>query len=328
MSINLSRVKDLMSASLEAYDQRFDQNNEPYSNLVPITNVKFLGKSKTNFTIQGFYGESTNKKTLYIVYRGTDAKISEWLPSLSPAMQSVQRQPFENRIFDSNRNYLENPISLRIQVAEERIIKNANDWDPITDPVRRDAKIRKDFRKGILNLIDNAKIHKRYWLMYTNEGVKQQVHDIIRNSPQPYDEIVITGHSLGGALAIICAWDVFTEFPEYDGNIICVPFGNPRACNKELAQLLRYCIPDLHRFVYGNDALAKLLPRIFGIRHAGIFYHIGPKKRVRLFTRLEQHGPQTYNNLISNCQNWDDLNAIIIDWNWEEIKSLINKYVW
>ncbi|MHA1670537.1 MAG: lipase family protein [Promethearchaeota archaeon] len=283
-----------MSASFEVYNPKFNKDNGPYDPINLITCVKFLGGDiDEDLTIQGFYGESNDKKTLFIVYRGTDAKISEWLNSMSPVMQSVQRQSLEDRIFDLDRNYTNNPISLRIKKAEEKIVDATNAWDPIADPERtqrRNENLRGDFREGIVNLINNAAIHKRYWQMYTiKEKVNQQVHNIIENSQNRYDEIVITGHSLGGSLAIICAWDVFTKFPEYDGKIICVPFANPRSCNKELAQLLRYCIPDLHRFVYGNDSLAKLLPRIFGIRHAGIFYHIGSKKRVRLFTRLEHH---------------------------------------
>lgn len=44
-------------------------------------------------------------------------------------------------------------------------------------------------------------------------------------------QIILTGHSLGGALATVCAYDIFTFKEKYKVNISVITFGAPRVCN-------------------------------------------------------------------------------------------------
>ena len=62
--------------------------------------------------------------------------------------------------------------------------------------------------------------------------VRDKIMRFIKQNPA--SEIIITGHSLGGALATLCAYDVANNFK--DSAIKCVTFASPRVGNKKFAK--------------------------------------------------------------------------------------------
>jgi triacylglycerol lipase len=84
----------------------------------------------------------------------------------------------------------------------------------------------------------------------------------------PEHAIVVTGHSLGGALATIAALDVQFNITQHTGqNISVYTFGAPRVGNPALVNSFRQRVPQSYRFVYGWDIVTRV-PRIWqGFEH-------------------------------------------------------------
>ena len=92
------------------------------------------------------------------------------------------------------------------------------------------------------------------------------------------------GHSLGGAMATICAGRCFhsPEVPDPEG---LYTFGSPRVGDK---QYINYCTVEHVRLVNNNDIVPRLPPRIMGFRHHGKELYLDHKGRVRRKMRFTQ----------------------------------------
>lgn len=75
-------------------------------------------------------------------------------------------------------------------------------------------------------------------------------------------ECTITGHSLGAAMATICAARLQDEF----SNISLYTFGSPRVGNKEFVNSIKI---KHHRWVNNNDAVTRVPPALLGFKHHG-----------------------------------------------------------
>lgn len=80
-------------------------------------------------------------------------------------------------------------------------------------------------------------------------------------------EIWITGHSLGGATATVCAIDLQFHF---DPRISCITFGSPKVGNKEFAESYNKRIPNHYRVVNNGDIVEHLPRWWMGYRHVGM----------------------------------------------------------
>lgn len=91
------------------------------------------------------------------------------------------------------------------------------------------------------------------------------------------NSIIVTGHSLGGALATICALDL--QFNDHnDMEIECITFGSPRVGNRAFAHSYNLRVPVTYRLVYGHDTVCKVPPKILGYEHVGTRILVDRKK--------------------------------------------------
>jgi len=87
----------------------------------------------------------------------------------------------------------------------------------------------------------------------------------------PDYQIEVTGHSLGGGVANICAYDIGREFP--DRKIVLTMYGCPRVGNVAFAQhLTANTNLVMYRFVHYNDIVPHTPPRDLRFVHAGREY--------------------------------------------------------
>lgn len=70
-----------------------------------------------------------------------------------------------------------------------------------------------------------VKLHSGFYKQY--ESLQNELHAILMTYASRIDDIYMTGHSLGGALATIAAADAAAAFP--DKKVHCHTFGSPRA---------------------------------------------------------------------------------------------------
>jgi hypothetical protein len=79
--------------------------------------------------------------------------------------------------------------------------------------------------------------------------------------------IYVTGHSLGGALAVLCALELVREKIPVTG---VYTFGQPRVGNRAFADLYDARLADrTWRLVNANDLVPRLPGRLLGYRHCG-----------------------------------------------------------
>eukprot|EP00172_Hildenbrandia_rubra_P002990 Plantae.Rhodophyta-Hildenbrandia_rubra.ctg43130.p1 GENE.Plantae.Rhodophyta-Hildenbrandia_rubra.ctg43130~~Plantae.Rhodophyta-Hildenbrandia_rubra.ctg43130.p1 ORF type:complete len:378 (-),score=50.20 Plantae.Rhodophyta-Hildenbrandia_rubra.ctg43130:415-1548(-) len=112
----------------------------------------------------------------------------------------------------------------------------------------------------------HAKIHKGFATAYA--AVAPRIVSILQmmqaGKRRP---IFLTGHSLGGALATICSFDLLLRNDISRDEVFVSTFGAPRVGNKNFMELYDKQIPLHWRIVVGPDVIAKL-PKV-GYSHVG-----------------------------------------------------------
>ena len=115
-----------------------------------------------------------------------------------------------------------------------------------------------------------------------HSGFKQEVDDLwpILERELAGNELPVwfTGHSLGGAMATICArrckLSVISSNPQG-----LFTYGSPRVGDRVY---VRYCRLDHYRWVNNNDIVTRVPPTWWGYRHGGHEMYIDSHGRVRL----------------------------------------------
>eukprot|EP00898_Chlorokybus_atmophyticus_P005181 jgi/Chlat1/5664/Chrsp37S09012 len=82
--------------------------------------------------------------------------------------------------------------------------------------------------------------------------------------------LLLAGHSLGGALAMLCAYELrasFLQFPLED--LACYAFGSPRIGNLPFALKYNELVKNSFRVVVQQDMVSKVPLAITGFKHAG-----------------------------------------------------------
>ncbi|WP_128700313.1 lipase family protein [Candidatus Velamenicoccus archaeovorus] len=110
-------------------------------------------------------------------------------------------------------------------------------WDILTDL---------DFR--FYRAGKGAKIHNGFQRAFA--CAQKMLEEEVRNLEKENFAIYITGHSLGGALALVAA-----KYLSSDNIAACYTFGSPRVGNSELGDTIK---PPIYRIVNAND----LVPRV------------------------------------------------------------------
>ncbi|GAB0489992.1 hypothetical protein MMPV_001219 [Pyropia vietnamensis] len=122
--------------------------------------------------------------------------------------------------------------------------------------------------EGVLGARDfkRAKIHKGFALAYASVAAPllRRLQSLLAERRRP---IFLTGHSLGGALATICSFDLFLRLGLGRRELFVSTFGAPRPGNDAFRRLYDAKIPIHWRIVVGPDVVAKL-PKV-GYRHVG-----------------------------------------------------------
>ena len=103
--------------------------------------------------------------------------------------------------------------------------------------------------------------------------------------------IKISGHSLGAALAVLCAVDLQYNLPDRD--IEAVLFGCPRVGNRAFMLSYNKRVDKTVRVENGNDIVTKVPPALLGFRHVGAKLHVG-FPRLPLVARANDHYPRGY----------------------------------
>lgn len=137
-----------------------------------------------------------------------------------------------------------------------------------------------------------ALMHRGFVAAYFS--VRDEIHDYIKN--QPVSTAVVTGHSLGGALATLCAVDIQFNFSDKIQTIEAYTFGSPKVGNNEFRDSFNRRVPNSYRFVQGMDIVPEL-PRWWqgGYQHVDKEFRIGQRFSLNfLSARFKDHAIARY----------------------------------
>ncbi|KAJ2802490.1 hypothetical protein H4S07_004682 [Coemansia furcata] len=115
--------------------------------------------------------------------------------------------------------------------------------------------------------IDGSAVHSGFLYAY-NAGaskIKTVVADLVRKYPDY--KIVLTGHSLGGAQAVLAAVDFVAEHPEWTDKLELYTYGQPRVGNAAFANWLSKQAFPIFRTVYRGDMVAQVPLIEMGFQH-------------------------------------------------------------
>lgn len=87
----------------------------------------------------------------------------------------------------------------------------------------------------------------------------------------PFAQILLTGHSLGGALASIAGLELKAS-PQWNvtQNVSVITFGSPKWCDDNLAEYFSEAMDESFRIVNQNDVIPSFPPKFFGFHHVGV----------------------------------------------------------
>lgn len=143
-----------------------------------------------------------------------------------------------------------------------------------------------------------GKVHKGFFDAL--DRVCYDVNKIVNNCK--WHRIIVTGHSLGGALATLCA----VRLTALQHNVVCYTFASPRVGNRKFAKhankILRY-----HRVTCAGD-LVHHLPSIVWYNHCGSEYwfdHKGIHTTPTIWQRIKEA-------IYAIIYDWSNLDSVIM----------------
>jgi hypothetical protein len=131
-------------------------------------------------------------------------------------------------------------------------------------------------------------VHRGFQNQYME--IRELIHEEIKeNLPEA---MLVSGHSLGGALSSICALDVAFNFPDVETT--CVTFGSPKYGNDEFNRELSRRVPNYTRFVHEHDPVVRY-PFVGPYTHTGEFVQLKTDPTPRGFPNpLTHHAMRSY----------------------------------
>lgn len=102
------------------------------------------------------------------------------------------------------------------------------------------------------------KVHSGFYAAYLSveKRVLTRIKELHDQEPR---KILATGHSLGGALAALCSFDVVAQLKI--ANVTCTTFGSPRIGNTSFKKKYNHAVPATFAFVNAADLVTKLPPK-------------------------------------------------------------------
>ncbi|NER00402.1 MAG: lipase family protein, partial [Cyanothece sp. SIO2G6] len=123
-------------------------------------------------------------------------------------------------------------------------------------------------------------------------SVRDAIHQHI--TTQNDTSVVVTGHSLGGAIATLCALDLQYNFFDADA-VKLYTFGCPRVGNADFRQSFSRRVPQSYRIINGMDIIPAMPRPWQGYRHIDREYRIGRRFSFRFISqRIRDHSISLY----------------------------------
>ncbi|KAM7279323.1 hypothetical protein ACFE04_006457 [Oxalis oulophora] len=121
----------------------------------------------------------------------------------------------------------------------------------------------------------DAMVHHGFYSAYHNTTVHSGILNAVKKAKKYYGEldIMVTGHSMGGAMAAFCGLDLTVNHEAE--NVMVMTFGQPRIGNSVFSSYYSKLVPNTFRVTHEHDIVPHLPP----------YYTYFPQKTYHHFPR-------------------------------------------
>ncbi|PPT07826.1 Lipase family protein [Geitlerinema sp. FC II] len=137
--------------------------------------------------------------------------------------------------------------------------------------------------------ISPGRVHKGFNDIY-QETLDEQVRAVV-GSLDPNLPCYFTGHSLGGALAVLAAIDIAESFSDRRARLRAYTYGTPRVGDPIFAKYYSELVPNTYRIVNIADVTPTLPPTVLGKQ---VYLHVGQE-----WSFLNQTGDMSPNHQLA-----------------------------
>ncbi|XP_046845589.1 lipase-like [Xenia sp. Carnegie-2017] len=183
-------------------------------------------------------------------------------------------EPADSRLVDEK-----NDIQGFVKYQGNTIVVSFRGTDDINDWFRNINILRKKYRG-----CKNCKVHTGFSNIYYS--VQQQMFSKVKALSHVHSNstVLVTGQSLGGALATFAAVDLAKAGYHVD----LITYGSPRLGNKEFSEYVDNTLNGLNlRVTFKNDYVSVLPPKLLGYWHVGQEIHCVGRKSCYEFPLYE-----------------------------------------
>jgi hypothetical protein len=111
---------------------------------------------------------------------------------------------------------------------------------------------------------------------FQNEYLKYRESILDRLAKHPNKDVYITGHSLGGGLAVLNGFDIAAHTGR---NVTLITFGQPRVGNSAFRKMSDELIPNTYRIVMNGDPVSRIPGSLLDYEHTGKLLQIDESGR-------------------------------------------------
>ncbi|XP_024022630.1 lipase isoform X1 [Morus notabilis] len=121
--------------------------------------------------------------------------------------------------------------------------------------------------------MDDAMVHHGFYYAYHNTTIRSGILNAVKRAKEYYGDIniIVTGHSMGGAIAAFCGLDLVVNGNAQ--NVQVITFGQPRIGNAVFATYYHRLLRNTIRVTHGHDIVPHLPP----------YYYFFPQKTYHHF---------------------------------------------
>ncbi|KAJ9154460.1 hypothetical protein P3X46_027790 [Hevea brasiliensis] len=121
----------------------------------------------------------------------------------------------------------------------------------------------------------DAMVHHGFYSAYHNTTLRPGILNAVKRAKDYYGDldIMVTGHSMGGAMAAFCGLDLTVNHKAK--NVMVMTFGQPRIGNADFVSYYSRLVPNTIRVTNGHDIVPHLPP----------YYSYFPQKTYHHFPR-------------------------------------------
>ncbi|KAL4452452.1 hypothetical protein ABPG75_008114 [Micractinium tetrahymenae] len=215
-------------------------------------------------------------------------RLSRILSTVEQAKAQVAAERAQQEEEQSSQEQAERHI---LATAANAVISTAEDLKAILGRVRAeiDAAEQRGAEQEAAGGEPQPWVHSGFLTAY--DSVRPAVLSVLSTllegeAPRTW-RLFLTGHSLGGALATLCAWDSAHRSWRTQVELEVWNFGCPRVGNRAFAEHYNRLVPSTWRVVNARDTVCTL-PRLMGYAHVGHAIQLEPDGGVELIMHSTQ----------------------------------------